>query len=40
MALDKERKSSAGRNPFDVMLMFKVLSLQLLNNLSDQQAEN
>ena len=36
---DKERKSSAGRKPFDVMLMFKVLVLQSLYNLSDEQAE-
>ena len=36
---DKERKSSAGRKPFDVVLMFKVLILQSLYNLSDEQAE-
>jgi IS5 family transposase len=36
---DKERKSSAGRKPFDVVLMFKVLILQSLYNLSDDQAE-
>jgi IS5 family transposase len=36
---DKERKSSGGRNPFDVLLMFKVLILQSLYNLSDEQTE-
>jgi IS5 family transposase len=36
---DKERKSSAGRKPFDVVLMFKVLILQSLYNLSDEQTE-
>lgn len=36
---DKERKSSAGRKPFDVVLMFKVLILQSLYNLSDDQTE-
>lgn len=31
---DKERKSNAGRKPYDVVLMFKVLVLQhLYNNL-------
>ena len=32
---DKERKSNAGRKPFDVVLMFKVLVLQSLYNLAD-----
>jgi IS5 family transposase len=36
---EKERKSNAGRKPFDVILMFKVLILQSLYNLSDDQAE-
>src|SRR5512139_3194057 len=36
---DKERKSSAGRKPFDVVLMFNVLILQSLYNLSDDQTE-
>jgi IS5 family transposase len=36
---DKERKSSAGRKPFDVVLIFKVLILQSLYNLSDEQTE-
>jgi len=35
----KERKSNAGRKPFDVVLMFKVLVLQHLYNLSDDQIE-
>ena len=36
---EKERKSPAGRKPIDVVLMFKVLVLQRLYNLSDDQAE-
>ena len=32
---EKERKSPAGRKPFDVVLMFKVMVLQSLYNLSD-----
>lgn len=36
---EKERKSNAGRKPFDVVLMFKVLVLQHLYNLSDDQTE-
>lgn len=36
---DKERKSNAGRKPFDVTLMFKILILQSLYNLSDDQIE-
>jgi IS5 family transposase len=36
---DKERKSNAGRKPFDVVLMFKVLVLQSLYNLSDEKIE-
>jgi hypothetical protein len=39
VARDKERKSSAGRKPFDAVLMFKVLILQSLYNLSDEQTE-
>jgi len=35
----KERKSRAGRKPFDVILMFKIMILQSLYNLSDEQAE-
>jgi IS5 family transposase len=36
---DKERKTNAGRKPFDVILMFKVLVLQSLYNLSDEKIE-
>lgn len=36
---EKERKSNAGRKPIDVVLMFKVLILQTLYNLSDKQVE-
>jgi IS5 family transposase len=36
---DKERKSNAGRKPFDVVVMFKVLVLQSLYNLSDEKIE-
>jgi transposase, IS5 family len=33
------KKSSAGRKPFDAILMFGMLVLQALNNLSDEQVE-
>src|SRR5215475_15908516 len=33
------RKSSAGRKPLDAIVMFRMLVLQALNNLSDEQAE-
>jgi IS5 family transposase len=36
---EKERKSNAGAKPLDVVLMFKVLVLQQLNNLSDERIE-
>jgi transposase len=36
---EKERKSNAGAKPFDVVLMFKVLILQHLYNLSDDGLE-
>jgi transposase, IS5 family len=36
---DKEHKSNAGRKPFDPVLMLKVLILQSLYNLSDEQTE-
>jgi len=36
---DKERKSNAGRKPFDTVVMFKVLVLQSLYNLSDEKIE-
>ncbi|MFT5130196.1 MAG: IS5 family transposase [Rhodothermales bacterium] len=35
----KERKSSAGRKPYDAILKFKILVLQSLYNLSDEQTE-
>lgn len=35
----KERKSNAGRRPYDVVLMFKILVLQSLYNLSDDATE-
>jgi len=35
----KNSKTNAGRPPFDVLLMFKILVLQELYNLSDDQAE-
>ena len=37
--MKKERKSSAGHHPFDNVMMFKVLVLQRLFNLSDDQTE-
>lgn len=36
---EKDRKSPAGRKPYDVVLMFKILILQSLYNLSDSQTE-
>lgn len=36
---DKARKSNAGRPPFDAVLMFKILIVQSLYNLSDDAAE-
>jgi len=36
---EKERKSMAGRKPIDGVLMFKVLVLQSLYNLADEQVE-
>jgi IS5 family transposase len=35
----KEKKSAAGRKPFDLVFMFKILILQRLYNLSDEQVE-
>ena len=35
----KERKSSAGRKPYDVVLMFKILFLQSFYGLGDDQTE-
>lgn len=36
---DKERKNNAGAKPKDVVLMFKILVLQQLHNLSDDRIE-
>lgn len=36
---DKPRKSNAGRKPMDVILMFKLLVLQQLYNISDEALE-
>ena len=36
---EEMRKSSAGRKPLDAIVMFRMLVLQALNNLSDEQAE-
>jgi hypothetical protein len=36
---EKDRKSNAGAKPIDVVLMFKVLVLQQLHNLSDDRIE-
>lgn len=36
---DKERKSTAGRKPYSTILMFKILILQSLYNLSDEAME-
>ena len=35
----EDRKSNAGRKPFDVIIMFKIMILQSLYNLSDDQLE-
>lgn len=35
----KDRKSNAGAKPIDVVLMFKLLVLQQLHNLSDDRIE-
>ena len=37
--LSKARKSKAGRPPYDPLLLFKMVLLQSLYNLSDEQAE-
>jgi IS5 family transposase len=36
---EKERLSNAGRKPFDVVLMFKILILKKIYNLSDEKTE-
>ena len=36
----EERKSNAGRKPYDTILKFKIVVLQSLHNLSDEQTED
>lgn len=36
---EKERKSNAGRPAFDLVLMFKILVIKTMYNLSDDQTE-
>ena len=36
---ETERKSTAGRKPIDVIVLFRMLILQSLYNLSDEQVE-
>ena len=36
---EDEKKSSAGRKPLDAVVLFRMLVLQALNNLSDEQVE-
>jgi transposase, IS5 family len=36
---EKPRKSNAGRKPFDVILLFKLMILQQLYNISDEELE-
>lgn len=36
---DKQRKSNAGAKPYDTVMMFKILIIQSLYNLSDEAAE-
>jgi len=35
----EQRKSNAGRKPYDTILKFKIVVLQSLHNLSDEQTE-
>src|SRR5260221_608011 len=35
----EERQSNAGRKPYDTILKFKIVVLQSLHNLSDEQTE-
>jgi len=39
VVLTVDKKSSVGRKPFDAILMFRMLVLQALINLSDEQVE-
>ncbi len=36
---EKKRKSTAGRKPYDAVLMFKILFLQTFYGLGDDQTE-
>ena len=38
-AKPEERKSNAGRKPYDTILKFKIMVLQSLHNLSDDRTE-
>ena len=38
-AFNKEKKSTGGRNPYDRILMLKIIILQSQYNLSDDQTE-
>lgn len=39
LTADADKKSSAGRKPIDALVMFRMLVVQWLYNLSDAQAE-
>jgi IS5 family transposase len=39
VVFEREEKSATGRRPYDTVLMFKILILQRLYNLSDEQTE-
>jgi transposase, IS5 family len=39
LTADEAKKSKAGRKPFDAIMMFRMLVLQSLYNLSDEQIE-
>jgi hypothetical protein len=39
LTVDEARKSNAGRKPIDVLVLFRMLVLQSLYNLSDEQVE-
>ena len=39
LTADADKKSSAGRKPIDALVMFRMLVVQSLYNLSDEQAE-
>ena len=39
LTADEARKSNAGRKPIDALVLFRMLVLQSLYNLSDEQVE-